>query len=113
MMTSVDPRAFMPQAECKTLAPRQATEFGANESAAELADAGDQDEAAGQQGDLRVREDGEICAQAGNAKEHRREERRNDAAQLFVDMLGEDRRLADQDAGDEGAEHGMHADQHR
>ena len=32
---------------------------------------------------------------------------------LLVDMAGEDRRFADQDAGDEGAEHGVDADQLR
>ena len=47
----------------------------------------------------------------GNAEEHRREEGRDQAAQLLVDMAGQDRRFADQDAGDEGAEHGVHADQ--
>ena len=35
------------------------------------------------------------------------------AAQLFVDVACEDWGFADQDAGDEGAKHGMHADQMR
>ena len=47
------------------------------------------------------------------AEEHRHEERDDQAAQLLVDVLGQDRRFADQDAGDEGAEHGMHADHMR
>ena len=48
-----------------------------------------------------------------DAEKDRREERRDDAAQLLVDMAGEDRGLADQNAGDEGAEHGMYADRVR
>ena len=39
--------------------------------------------------------------------------RDDQAAQLLVDVPGQDRRFADQDAGDEGAEHGVHADQVR
>ena len=35
------------------------------------------------------------------------------AAQLLVDLPGQDRRLADQNAGDEGAEHGVDADRMR
>ena len=39
--------------------------------------------------------------------------RGDQAAQLLVDVAGQDRRFADQDAGDEGAEHGVHADRRR
>ena len=60
-----------------------------------------------------VGEDRQIGAQAGDAEEHRHEQRGDEPAQLLVDMAGQDRRFADQDAGDEGAEHGVHADRMR
>ena len=111
MITSVEPRAFMPQASAKPSRRVRPPSSGADEGAAELAEAGDQDQPDGEQRNLRVGEDGEIGAQAGNAEEHRRKERGDQAAQLLVDMTGEDRGFADQNAGDEGAEHGVHADQ--
>ena len=63
--------------------------------------------------DLRIGHDGEVGGQSGNAEEHRRKERGDKPAQLFVDMARQDRGFADEDAGDEGAEHGVHADQVR
>ena len=57
-----------------------------------------------------VGQDGEIGAEAGEAEEDRHEQRGDQAAQLLVDLPRQDRRFADQDAGDEGAEHGVHAD---
>ena len=104
----------MPQRERQRFAPRQAAELAADEGAAELADAGDERSGrASAAADLGSLQDGEIGAQAGDAEEHRHEQGRDQAAQLLVDMAGEDRRFADQDAGDEGAEHGVHADQMR
>ena len=95
----------------EALAPRQPADLGADKGAAELAQAGDHDETRGHRRHARIAEDGQVGAQAGNAEKDRCEERGDNAAQLLVDMASEDRRLPDQDAGDEGAEHRMHADE--
>ena len=113
MMTSVEPRAFMPQASAKPSRrvsppssppmkappnlPRLAIRISPTVSSAIVGSAS------------MVRS----ALKPGDAEEHRREEGDDQAAQLLVDVAGEDRRFADQNAGDEGAEHGMHADQIR
>ena len=54
----------------------------------------------------------QIGAETGEAEEHRHEEASMiSPRKLLVDLPRQDRRLADQDAGDEGAEHGVDADQ--
>ena len=69
------------------------------------------DQQAGEQQQTADRfEDREVGAEAGQAEEHRHEQRRDQAAQLLLDMPRQDRRSPDQDAGDEGAEHGVDAD---
>ena len=63
MMTSVDPRAFMPQASARDSLPAQPADAAADEGAAELSEAGDQHQRAGQQqqfGSFRI---GQIGAQ--------------------------------------------------
>ena len=47
-ITSVEPRAFMPQPSASDFAPGQPAELAADEGAAELADAGDDDQADGE-----------------------------------------------------------------
>ena len=110
-ITSVEPRAFMAQASASDSAAGEAAELAADEGAGELSDAGDDDQPDRQQQQFGVLEDGEIGAQPGQAEEHRHEQRGDQAAELLVDVPGQDRRFADQHAGDEGAEHGVHADQ--
>ena len=110
-ITSVEPRAFMPQPSASDSGARQPAEPPAREGAGELAEAGDQDQPERQKQEVRVLQDGEIGAQAGEPEEHRHEQGDDQAAQLLVDVPGEDRRLADQNAGHEGAEHGVDADQ--
>ena len=48
-ITSVEPRAFMPQASASDFAPGQAAELAADEGAGELADARDHDQPERQQ----------------------------------------------------------------
>ena len=48
-ITSVEPRAFMPQASASDFAPGQAAELAADEGAAEFSDAGDRDQSERQQ----------------------------------------------------------------
>jgi hypothetical protein len=87
-MTSVEPRAFMPvpsasaspQPSPPSVAPRKAPPNFPN------------------------------VAIAISAEIDRHEEGDHQAAQLLVNVPGEDWRLPDQDAGDESAEHGVHAD---
>ena len=67
-ITSVEPRAFMPQASASASAPRQPADLAADEGAGELADAGDRDQAERQQQKLRVLQDREIGAQAGQCR---------------------------------------------
>ncbi len=60
-----------------------------------------------------IAQNGDVGVQPGEREEYRHEQRNDEAAELFVDVAGEDRRFADQDAGDEGAEHGIDAEQLR
>ena len=53
-MTSVEPRAFMPQPTAKRLGVSQAAEAPAEESAGELAEAREHDEPDGQQQQIRL-----------------------------------------------------------
>ncbi len=94
----------------EAFAPGQAADLGADEGAAEFAQAGDDDQPGGEQRDGRIGQNGEVGAQARDAEKHRREKRGDQAAQLLVDMAGQDRRFTDQYAGNESAEHGVHAD---
>ncbi|MET4767245.1 hypothetical protein ABH970_007617 [Bradyrhizobium ottawaense] len=55
----------------------------------------------------------EIGTEAGEAEKHGHEEAGDQPAQALVDLPRQDRGFPDQDAGDEGAEHGVHADQMR
>ena len=110
MMTSVEPRAFMPQASAKPSRLVRPPSSAPRKAPPNLPTLAIRIRPAVQQQHIAGRQDGQIGGQAGHAEEHRREERGDDAAQLLVDMLGQDRRFADQDAGDEGAEHGMNAD---
>ena len=83
----------------------------AEKRAAELAEAGDHDQRQRQQQQIvgrRARRDWP-CSPA-TPKNTGMNSADDQAAQLLVDVPGQDRRLADQDAGDKGAEHGMHAD---
>jgi hypothetical protein len=109
-MTSVEPRVHGAGERQRFLAV-EATELAADESTGKFADAGDDDEAGAEQQQIGILQDGQVGAQAREPKENRHEQRRDQAAQLLVDMAGEDRRFADQDAGDEGAKHRLHADQ--
>ena len=102
-----------PAGECQTLAPRQPAEFRTDERAGKFSDAGNEHEADREQRDLRIGQDGEIGGQSGDAEKDRRKERSDKPAQLFVDMPRQDRGFADQNAGNEGTKHGMHADQMR
>ncbi|MCP1915286.1 hypothetical protein J2R96_007766 [Bradyrhizobium elkanii] len=52
-------------------------------------------------------------AEAGKPEEYRQEQARDQPAQPLVGLPGQDRGFPDQHAGDEGAEHGVHADQMR
>ena len=69
--------------------------------------------AAGKQREVGILENGQVGAEPGQAEEHRHEQRHDEAAKLLVDVPREDRRFADQDAGDKRAEHGVDADQLR
>ena len=110
-ITSVEPRAFMPvpsASDSRSVSPPSAPPMNAPPNLPRLA-ISDQPDGQRQQG--RVLEDGEVGVQARDAEEHRHEEGDDQSAQLLVDMLGEDRRFAHQDAGNEGAQHRVHADQ--
>src|SRR6476661_6338049 len=95
----------------KRLAPGQAADFSADESAGELSDARYHDQSECHQRELRVPQDGEVGRQTGDAEEHRHEESEDKAAQLLVDVLAEDRRFADQYARDKRTQYGVHADE--
>jgi hypothetical protein len=84
--------------------------LGTKESAAEFAQAGDQYESGGEQSNLRIGQDSQVGAQACDAEENGRKKCGDQAAQLFVDVARQDRRFADEDAGDKRAEHRVHAD---
>ena len=57
MMTSVEPRAFMPQASARPSRALRPPSLPPTKAAAELAEAGDQDQRDGESGDLRIAED--------------------------------------------------------
>ena len=97
-------------AKRQAFAPGQPADGAAEKRAAELADAGDCDQQPRQDQHRRIGQHVEIGAEPSHAEKHRHEQRDDQAAQLLVDMAGQDRRLADQHAGDKGAEHGMDAD---
>ena len=88
----------------------EAAKLAAEETAGELAEAGDEDQRDGHQRDIGLGQDRKIRVQAGNAEKDRREKCRDQPAQLLVDMPGQDRGFADEDAGDEGAEHRVYAE---
>jgi hypothetical protein len=66
-----------------------------------------------QQEQVRIHKHGQIRAQARHAEKHRHEQTRDQAAQALVDLPRKYWRFADQDAGDERAEHGVNPDQVR
>ena len=74
MMTSVDPRAFMPLASAKDSLRLKPAEAAADERAAEFSDARDQHQRAGEQQQVRVFQDREVGAEPGEAEEHRHEQ---------------------------------------
>ena len=109
-ITSVEPRAFMPQPSASDSARVRPPSLPPTKAPPNLPTLAMTIEADGEQRQIGVLEHGQIGAQAGQAEEHRHEQRDDQAAQLLVDVPGQDRRFADQDAGDEGAEHGVDAD---
>ena len=110
-ITSVEPRAFMPVASASASRRVSPPSSPPRKAPPNFPMRGDGDQPERQQQKLRVLEHrDEIGAQARGAEEHRHEEGDDQSAQLLVDVPRQDRRFADQDAGDEGAEHGMHAD---
>ncbi len=113
MMTSVEPRAFMPQASAKPSRRVRPPSFGAEEAPPNLADAGDHDQADGEQAHGRVEERAEIALKPATRRTHGAKKAGDHAAQLLVDMAGEDWGFADQNAGDEGAQYRVHADKMR
>ena len=62
---------------------------------------------------MRIFQDRQVGGKPGQAEEDRHHERGDEAAQLVLDVSRQDRRLADQHAGDERAEHGVDADRLR
>ena len=56
---------------------------------------------------------GQVGVQAGKRKEDGHEQGDDEAPQLFVDVAGQDRRLADENPGHERTQHGMYANQMR
>src|SRR3954447_13969769 len=95
----------------KRLAPGQAADFSADECTGELSDARNHDQSECHQRELWIPQDGQVGRQTGDAEEHRHEESEDEAAQLLVDVLAEDRRFADQHARDKRTQHGVHADE--
>ena len=91
----------------------QAAKSAPEERSGELAEARDQNQTDGQKEQGRVSEDGQVGVQAGKRKEDGHEQGDDEAPQLFVDVAGQDRRLADEYPGHERTQHGMYADQMR
>ena len=108
-ITSVEPRAFMAQPSAMPsrqdsrpiIAPTKAPENFPIEAMATRA--------AVSAARCQILEDGEIGGQARHAEEDGHEEGGDHAAQLGLDMAGEDGRFPDQHARHEGAQHGAHA----
>src|SRR6516165_11708652 len=92
--------------ECHRLLSTHSTKGPTEKGPAELAGARYRDQAAGQREKPGFSEDREVRIQAGQRKKHRHEKSDDKPAKLLVDMSGQNRRLADENSGDEGAEHG-------
>ena len=67
-MTSVEPRAFMPQARASDSATGEPTQCASQERSGELADARDGDQAEGKKSKLRIPEHRQIRVQPGQEK---------------------------------------------
>jgi hypothetical protein len=71
------------------------------------------EKADGQKEQSRVFQDGQVGVQAGKRKEDRHEQGDDEAAQLLVDVAGQDRRLADENPGHERTQRGVYTNQIR
>ena len=109
-MTSVEPRAFMPQPSASASRRSRPPILPPMNAPANLPMLAMAISPSASSSRCEVRQHGEVGREPGQAEEHRHEECDDQAAQLLVDVPGQDRRFADQHAGDEGAEHGVHAD---
>ncbi len=91
-------------------AARQARQGAAEESAEKLAETRDEHERRRHGQNIARHQGGQIGVQAGEGKENGREKRCDHRAQLRRDGLGQNGGLADEDAGDQRAEHGLNAE---
>ena len=110
MITSVEPRAFMPQASASTSRLVRPPSSPPRKAPANLPTLAISDQAERVHRDLRIPRTVRSAVNPAMPKNTGVKNASDNAAQLLVDVFGQDRRFADQNAGDECAEHGMNAD---
>ena len=112
-ITSVEPRAFMPQAsasDSRRLKPPISPPMNAPANFPTLAITISPSAISASCGSRRTVRSVDKPAMPKNTGMKKRE---NEAAQLLVDVLAQDRRFADQHAGDKRTQYGVHADEMR
>src|SRR6516164_9296345 len=112
-MTSVEPRAFMPQAsasDSRPLSRPNAPPRNAPLNLPRLALAISPRARGKRSGSLSTKRS---ALSPAIAKKNRHEQCNNQTSQLLVDVLGQDRRFAHQDSCDKSSEHGVNADEMR
>ena len=103
-ITSVEPRAFMPVPSASDLRADRPPSFPPRNAPPNLPALAMAISPIREQQQRRIFQDSEVGGQAGGAEEHRHEEGDDQPAQLLVDVLGQDRELAHQNAGDDPAD---------
>ena len=91
-MTSVEPRAFMPQASATHSRMLRPPIRPPMKAPAALSNAGDGDQAESERQQSRISQDAQIGGETGEREEHRHEQAEDQAAQLLVDLPRQDRR---------------------
>ncbi len=100
-MTSVDPRALSPVPSASELAAGQPGNAPADERPRRLAKRRNGDKGEGEAQHRRIGQLRQVHLQPCDSEEDRAEEGEDEPAQFLLDMPLQDRRLADQDAGNE------------